>query len=148
MSMIDRLHAGCVLAKICIFILTTQIGVHIADVTHYVTADSALDREAAERCTTVYLVNQRTDMLPKVLSTGLCSLKSGFDRLAFSCFWEMTPSAEIVHTRFYKTVMHAVAAFNYKQAQDLIDDKKDKSVNTEQTTFISERMYAWILECL
>ncbi|EZG48223.1 RNB-like protein [Gregarina niphandrodes] len=98
-----------------------EVGVHIADVTHYVRGDSALDKEAAERCTTIYLVNQRTDMLPKLLSADLCSLRSGRDRLCFSVFWEMTPDAKIVRTKFFKTVIHSVAAFTYEQAQKIID---------------------------
>eukprot|EP01054_Gregarina_sp_Poly1_P002506 Gregarina_sp_Poly_1__2505@NODE_167_length_12139_cov_61_777005_g148_i0_p1_GENE_NODE_167_length_12139_cov_61_777005_g148_i0NODE_167_length_12139_cov_61_777005_g148_i0_p1_ORF_typecomplete_len1156_score226_24RNB/PF00773_19/2_4e111OB_Dis3/PF17849_1/2_4e03OB_Dis3/PF17849_1/1_1e16Rrp44_CSD1/PF17216_3/1_1e16CSD2/PF17876_1/0_57CSD2/PF17876_1/4_3e08Rrp44_S1/PF17215_3/2_3e06OB_RNB/PF08206_11/0_17OB_RNB/PF08206_11/2_2e03_NODE_167_length_12139_cov_61_777005_g148_i0856012027 len=104
-----------------------QIGVHIADVTHFVRPETAIDREAAERCTTVYLVNQRTDMLPKLLSADLCSLKSGCDRLSFSVFWEVTRHGEIKHTAFYKTVMHSVAALTYKQAQDMINDNSDNS---------------------
>eukprot|EP01053_Blabericola_migrator_P001838 Blabericola_migrator_1__1837@NODE_14_length_24048_cov_80_277428_g11_i0_p4_GENE_NODE_14_length_24048_cov_80_277428_g11_i0NODE_14_length_24048_cov_80_277428_g11_i0_p4_ORF_typecomplete_len1123_score207_87RNB/PF00773_19/8_8e112OB_Dis3/PF17849_1/4_2e14Rrp44_CSD1/PF17216_3/7_5e13CSD2/PF17876_1/34CSD2/PF17876_1/4_1e07Rrp44_S1/PF17215_3/4e05_NODE_14_length_24048_cov_80_277428_g11_i02343602 len=104
-----------------------EVGVHIADVSHFVKSGTAIDREAAERCTTVYLVNQRTDMLPKLLSADLCSIKSGTDRLCFSVFWEMTKKGDIVRTSFHKTVIHSVAALNYRQAQDMIDDKRDNS---------------------
>lgn len=104
-----------------------EIGVHIADVTHYVQPETAIDKEAAERCTTVYLVNQRTDMLPKLLSADLCSLKSGEDRLTFSVFWEVTRDGEIKRTSFYRSIMHSVAALTYKQAQDMIDDTRNQS---------------------
>lgn len=87
-----------------------KVGVHIADVSYFVKADSPIDHEAAHRCTTVYLVNRRTvlmnnllnkeifaffkkDMLPKLLTENLCSLKDNVDRLTFSVLWEMTPDA-------------------------------------------------------
>merc|ERR1719327_1622856 len=66
-----------------------RVGVHIADVTHFVKPGTAIDIEASERCTTVYLVERRTDMLPGLLTTDLCSLVSGVDRLCFSVLWEM-----------------------------------------------------------
>ena len=67
-----------------------EIGVHIADVTYFVRPGTAIDKEAAHRCTTVYLVDRRTDMLPKLLTENLCSLKSNVDRLAFSVIWEIS----------------------------------------------------------
>lgn len=73
-----------------------QLGVHIADVTHFVRPDSAIDKEAAYRSTTVYLVDRRTDMLPGLLTENLCSLRSDVERLAFSVVWEMNPkTAEV-----------------------------------------------------
>ncbi|XP_075591208.1 uncharacterized protein LOC142598135 [Dermatophagoides farinae] len=104
-----------------------HVGVHIADVSHFVKPNSYLDREAQKRCTTVYMINKRIDMLPNLLSSDLCSLRSGLDRLTFSIFWEITPAGEIVSTNFHKSIIHSVAAFDYKQAQELID-KKDESV--------------------
>ena len=71
---------------------------HIADVTYFVRPDSAIDLEAANRCTTVYLVGRRTDMLPKLLTETLCSLKANVERLTFSVIWEMTPNAEVIFT--------------------------------------------------
>lgn len=62
--------------------------------------DAAIDLEAANRCTTVYLVGRRTDMLPKLLTENLCSLKSNVERLTFSVVWEMTPDAKVT-SRFY-----------------------------------------------
>lgn len=66
-----------------------ECGVHIADVSHFVRPDTAIDKEAAYRSTTVYLVDRRTDMLPGLLTENLCSLRGGVERLAFSVVWEM-----------------------------------------------------------
>jgi exosome complex exonuclease DIS3/RRP44 len=102
-----------------------QVGVHIADVTHYVKAGTAIDLEAANRSTSTYLVNKRLDMLPGLLTTDLCSLKGNMDRYAFSVLWEVTPDAEIVDVDFKKTIIHSIAALTYQQAQALIDQPKD-----------------------
>eukprot|EP00985_Skeletonema_marinoi_P003582 scaffold1546_cov121-Skeletonema_marinoi.AAC.10 len=102
-----------------------QCGVHIADVTHYVEAGSAIDLEAANRSTSTYLVNKRLDMLPSLLTTDLCSLKGNVDRFAFSVLWEVTPEAEVVDVEFHKSIIHSIAALTYQQAQSLID-KPDK----------------------
>ena len=64
-----------------------SVGVHIADVTHFVRPNTAIDWEAARRSTTVYLVEKRTDMLPSLLTENLCSLVGGVERLAFSVMW-------------------------------------------------------------
>ncbi|OEH75169.1 RNB family domain-containing protein [Cyclospora cayetanensis] len=113
-----------------------RVGVHIADVTHFLRPDTQLDIEAAERCTTVYLVERRTDMLPALLTTDLCSLVyvealngdgGGRERLAFSVLWEMDADANILQTCFHKTIIKSSAALTYQEAQSLIDDKRDKS---------------------
>ena len=80
----------------------TEIGVHIADVTHYVPPGSALDMEAAFRCTSTYLVSRRLDMLPGVLTTDLCSLRPGVDRFAFSVIWEVDGDENVVNVDFRK----------------------------------------------
>eukprot|EP00548_Thalassiothrix_antarctica_P015212 CAMPEP_0194176222 /NCGR_PEP_ID=MMETSP0154-20130528/10161_1 /TAXON_ID=1049557 /ORGANISM="Thalassiothrix antarctica, Strain L6-D1" /LENGTH=1034 /DNA_ID=CAMNT_0038890319 /DNA_START=48 /DNA_END=3152 /DNA_ORIENTATION=- len=98
-----------------------QVGVHIADVTHYVKAGSAIDLEAANRSTSTYLVNRRLDMLPALLTTDLCSLKGNQDRYAFSVIWEVTPQADIVNVDFKKSIIHSIAALTYQQAQIMID---------------------------
>eukprot|EP00933_Yihiella_yeosuensis_P026726 TRINITY_DN2077_c0_g1_i1.p1 TRINITY_DN2077_c0_g1~~TRINITY_DN2077_c0_g1_i1.p1 ORF type:complete len:1051 (-),score=230.23 TRINITY_DN2077_c0_g1_i1:158-3310(-) len=108
-----------------------KVGVHIADVTHFVHADTAIDREAAERCTTVYLVERRTDMLPGLLTTDICSLRGGVERLTFSCVWEMTPDAEIVNTTYCKAIIKSAAALSYAEAQTRIDDPSDSSPITK-----------------
>ncbi|RPA77880.1 RNB-domain-containing protein [Ascobolus immersus RN42] len=99
-----------------------QVGVHIADVSHFVKPGNAMDLEAASRGTTVYLVDKRIDMLPMLLGTDLCSLKPYVERFAFSVLWEMTPDAEIVSAEFTKSAIKSVEAFSYEQAQLRIDD--------------------------
>jgi len=97
--------------------------IDIADVTHFVKPNTAMDREAAKRGTTVYLVDKRIDMLPELLGTNLCSLRSNVDRLAFSCIWELTPNAEIVNVYFTKSVIRSKASLTYEEAQNRNDDK-------------------------
>lgn len=104
-----------------------QVGVHIADVTHYVKAGTAIDLEAANRSTSTYLVNKRLDMLPKLLTTDLCSLKGNVDRFAFSVLWEVTPEADIVDVQFKKSIIHSIAALTYQQAQGMIDQPDDET---------------------
>ncbi|XP_046644845.1 exosome complex exonuclease RRP44-like [Daphnia pulicaria] len=99
-----------------------EIGVHIADVSHFVRPDTALDKEAANRGTTVYLVDRRIDMVPELLSSNLCSLRPDQERLAFSVIWQVTADAEIQKTRFTKSVIRSRRAFTYAEAQCNIDD--------------------------
>ncbi|KAK6511852.1 exosome catalytic subunit dis3 [Arthrobotrys musiformis] len=108
-----------------------EAGVHIADVSHFVKPNNAMDDEAASRGTTVYLVDKRIDMLPPLLGTDLCSLKPYVERYAFSVIWEMTPDAKIVSTRFTKSVIKSREAFAYKAAQMRIDDKSQTDPLTE-----------------
>ncbi|KAJ3351591.1 exosome catalytic subunit dis3 [Allomyces javanicus] len=103
-----------------------EVGVHIADVTHFVKPRTAMDTEAAKRGTTVYLVDKRIDMLPGLLGTNLCSLRSNVERLAFSCLWEMTPAAEIVRVEYTKSIIHSKASFTYEEAQTRIDDARNQ----------------------
>ena len=99
-----------------------EVGVHIADVSYFIRPGTALDEEAANRGTTVYLADKRIDMVPELLSSNLCSLQCGKDRLSFSCLWEMTPEADIVSTKFTKSVIRSREAFTYAEAQMRIDD--------------------------
>ncbi|XP_075908339.1 exosome complex exonuclease RRP44-like [Petromyzon marinus] len=85
----------------------TEVRVHIADVSYFIRPGNALDEEASLRGTTVYLCEKRIDMVPELLSSNLCSLRSNVNRLAFSCIWEMTPKAEIVSTRFTKSIINS-----------------------------------------
>lgn len=90
---------------------------HIADVTHFVRAGAEIDREAARRCTTVYLVNKRTDMLPGLLTENLCSIRGGVERLAFSVIWEIdSKTFKAVKADFRKTVIKSRAALDYYTA--------------------------------
>ncbi|XP_065222316.1 exosome complex exonuclease RRP44 [Planococcus citri] len=99
-----------------------EVGVHIADVSHFIRPGTAIDEEAALRATTVYLVDKRIDMVPELLSSNLCSLRGNEERFAFSCIWEITDKAEIVKTRFCKSIIRSKAAFTYEEAQLIIDD--------------------------
>ncbi|KAK1326045.1 hypothetical protein QJS10_CPA01g00238 [Acorus calamus] len=101
-----------------------EVGVHIADVTNFVHPGTPLDEEAARRGTSVYLVERRIDMLPKPLTEDVCSLKSDVERLAFSVIWEMTPEAEIISTRYTKSVIKSCAAMSYVEAQARMDDSR------------------------
>ncbi len=102
------------------------VGVHIADVSHFVRPNNAMDLEASIRGTTVYLVDKRIDMLPMLLGTDLCSLKPYVERFAFSVLWEMTPDADVVAVRFTKSVIRSREAFSYEQAQLRIDDASEQ----------------------
>uniref|UniRef100_A0A803VZ33 Exosome complex exonuclease RRP44 n=1 Tax=Ficedula albicollis TaxID=59894 RepID=A0A803VZ33_FICAL len=84
-----------------------EVGVHIADVSHFIRPGNALDEESVKRGTTVYLCEKRIDMVPELLSSNLCSLRSNVDRLAFSCIWEMNQKAEILKTRFTKSIINS-----------------------------------------
>jgi exosome complex exonuclease DIS3/RRP44 len=100
-----------------------EVGVHIADVSHFVKPNNAMDEEATARGTTVYLVDKRIDMLPMLLGTDLCSLKPHVERYAFSTIWEITLDADVVSASFTKSVILSRDAFSYEQAQTRIDDK-------------------------
>uniref|UniRef100_A0A673CYX1 Exosome complex exonuclease RRP44 n=1 Tax=Sphaeramia orbicularis TaxID=375764 RepID=A0A673CYX1_9TELE len=99
-----------------------EVGVHIADVSHFIRPGNALDKEAANRGTTVYLCGKRIDMVPELLSSNLCSLRSNVERLAFSCIWEMNHEAEILKTWFTKSIINSKASLTYAEAQMRIDD--------------------------
>ncbi|KAI3428619.1 hypothetical protein D9Q98_007442 [Chlorella vulgaris] len=101
-----------------------ELGVHIADVTHFLHPATAMDDEASARATTVYLVQRRIDMLPKPLTEDICSLRADVERLAFSVIWEVTPDAEILSSRFTKSVIRSRAALTYAEAQSRIDDPR------------------------
>ena len=103
-----------------------EVGVHIADVSHFVKPNNAMDKEASMRGTTVYLVDKRIDMLPTLLGTDLCSIKPYVERYAFSVLWEMTSEAEVVSSTFTKSVIRSREAFSYEQAQLRIDDKSQQ----------------------
>ncbi|KAK3581182.1 hypothetical protein CHS0354_024716 [Potamilus streckersoni] len=100
-----------------------EVGVHIADVSHFIRPGNALDKEAANRGTTVYLVDMRIDMVPDLLSSNLCSLRSNVERFAFSVLWEMNHDAEIIKTEFTKSIINSKASLTYAEAQMRIDDK-------------------------
>ncbi len=108
-----------------------EVGVHIADVSHFVKPNNAMDAEASIRGTTVYLVDKRIDMLPMLLGTDLCSLKPYVERYAFSTIWEINKDADIVSSSFSKSVIRSREAFSYEQAQLRIDDKSQEDELTQ-----------------
>jgi exosome complex exonuclease DIS3/RRP44 len=109
-----------------------EVGVHIADVTHFVKANSEIDREAARRCTTVYMVDRRTDMLPGLLTENLCSLVSDVDRCAFSVIWEIDGrTMEQISVKFGKSLIRSRWSGNYYKAQEMIDDPSDQTPLTK-----------------
>ena len=99
-----------------------EVGVHIADVTHYVTG-GALEQEAQSRATSVYLVDRTVPMLPERLSNNICSLMPNVDRLCFSAVFEMTQEAEVVNSWFGRTVIHSDRRFAYEEAQQIIENE-------------------------
>jgi ribonuclease R len=101
-----------------------EIGVHIADVTHYVKPKTKLEQEAYERATSVYLVDRTIPMLPERLSNGLCSLRPNEDKLTFSCVFEMDEHADIVKHWIGRTVTHSDRRFAYEEAQENIDKQE------------------------
>jgi ribonuclease R len=95
-----------------------EIGIHIADVTHYVEEGSELDKEAAKRTTSVYLVDRVLPMLPEKLSNGVCSLRPKEEKLTFSAVFEFTPDGNIVNEWFGKTIIFSDRRFTYEEAQE------------------------------
>ena len=101
-----------------------EIGVHIADVTHYVRPDTIIDREAEERATSVYLVDRVVPMLPEHLSNGICSLRPDEDKLTFSVIFEMDENAKVINSRIARTVTRSNRRFTYEEAQEVIETGK------------------------
>ncbi len=100
------------------------LGVHIADVSHYVKENSEIDREALERGTSVYLVDRVLPMLPEVLSNDACSLKGDTDRLAYSCIMEIARTGKVSNCRIVPSVIHSRARLSYDEVQEYFDTGK------------------------
>ncbi len=98
-----------------------EVGVHIADVTHYVTPGSIIDKEAQKRATSVYLVDRTIPMLPEHLSNGICSLRPDEEKLTFSAIFEMDQKANVLNTRIGRTVIKSNRRFTYEEAQERIE---------------------------
>ena len=101
-----------------------QIGVHIADVSHYVKENSVIDKEALKRATSVYLVDRVVPMLPENLSNDICSLKPNVDRLVFSVLFDIDKNANVLGYTISKSIIHSNYRFTYEEAQNIIDNKK------------------------
>jgi ribonuclease R len=98
-----------------------SIGIHIADVSHYVQKGTELDKEAVKRGNSVYLVGKVIPMLPEELSNVICSLVPYKDRLTYSVLVEMTPRGKMISYQIKKTVINSKRRFTYEEVQDIID---------------------------
>ena len=116
-----------------------EVGVHIADVSHYVKQGTALDKEAFERGTSVYLVDRVIPMLPERLSNGLCSLRPNEDKLCFSAVFELDQEANVVEQWFGKTIIHSDTRFSYEDAQEVLENKTGK--HSEELLKLNELAY-------
>jgi len=101
-----------------------EVGVHIADVTHYVNPGTLLDKEAYDRATSVYLVDRTVPMLPEKLSNRLCSLRPREEKLTFSAVFEMSDKGKVLKRWFGKTVIKSDYRFSYEEAQQVIEEQK------------------------
>ncbi len=98
-----------------------EIGIHIADVSHYMQEGDAIDTEAQSRGTSIYLVDRVIPMLPEVLSNDLCSLRPHEDRLSFSAVFELDQAAQIVNEWYGQTIIYSDKRFSYEEAQEVLD---------------------------
>lgn len=112
-----------------------RLGVHIADVTHYVREGAALDKEALKRGTSVYLVDRVIPMLPHKLSNGICSLNAGVDRLALSCFMDIDDKGNVVGHKIAETVINVDRRMTYTNVAKIVDDS-DEEVKKEYEELI------------
>ena len=110
-----------------------EIGVHIADVSYYVTEKSELDKEAYERGCSVYLPDRTIPMLPFELSDNLCSLSEGDEKLAFSAIFEINSKAKVLSKWFGKSVIKSAKRFSYESAQEILDKKTGQYFNELDT---------------
>ncbi|HPF09959.1 MAG TPA: ribonuclease R [Flavobacteriaceae bacterium] len=102
-----------------------EIGIHIADVSHYVKPGTLLDDEAYERATSVYLVDRVVPMLPEILSNNACSLRPKEEKYTFSAIFKMNDKAEVLNKWFGRTVIYSDARFAYEEAQEIIESQKN-----------------------
>ncbi|MCL2587547.1 MAG: ribonuclease R [Firmicutes bacterium] len=109
---LEKLACGC-----------WELGVHIADVSHYVKQDSALDKEAYARATSVYFPDRVIPMLPKSLSNDICSLNPHVDRLTLSCIIMIDPTGVVTKAKVHETIININHRFSYNEIQDILDDK-------------------------
>ncbi len=120
-----------------------EIGVHIADVTHYVRPGTELEREGKHRATSVYLVDRVIPMLPERLSNGLCSLRPNEDKLTFSAVFELDEKGKLYESWFGKTIIHSDRRFSYEDAQERIETGEgDYSFEVNMLNGIAKQLHA------
>ena len=112
-----------------------QLGVHIADVSHYVKEGSFLDKEAILRGTSVYMLDRVIPMLPVELSNGICSLNAGKDRFAISCVMEINSKGQVVSSDIFKSVIKVTERMSYTSVQKILDDS-DKEITKRYADYI------------
>ncbi len=115
-----------------------KLGVHIADVSHYVKKGSALDKEAFTRGTSIYYADQVVPMLPKELSNGICSLNPNVDRLAFSCLMNVSADGKLMNYRFEKTVIRSRVKGVYSEVNKIIDGTADDDIKEKYARVIDK----------
>lgn len=108
-----------------------KLGVHIADVSHYVKKDSAIDKEAFTRGTSIYYADRVVPMLPKELSNGICSLNPNVDRLAFSCLMNVSTDGKLLNYRFEKTVIRSRVKGVYSEVNKILDGTADDEIKAK-----------------
>ena len=113
-----------------------EIGVHIADVSHYVEPETALDKEAYHRATSVYLPDRVNPMLPEHISNVLCSLRPKEDKLTFSAIFQITPKGDVKQYWLGKTVIHSDHRFTYEEVQTIIEEKA--GLHAEEILLLNE----------
>ena len=113
-----------------------EIGVHIADVSHYVEADSDLDKEAYQRATSVYLPDRVLPMLPERISNELCSLRPHEDKLTFSAVFQITPKGEVKNHWIGKTAIHSDHRFTYEEVQEIIE--KEEGLHSNEILILNQ----------
>lgn len=111
------------------------LGVHIADVAHYVTEGSALDQDALQRATSVYLVDRVIPMLPRKLSNGICSLNPHVDRLTLSCTMEVNGQGKVVHSKIEETVINSKRRMTYDDVKAILSDKDEVLISEYQDIY-------------
>lgn len=111
---------------------TYEVGVHIADVTSYVTPGDPIDEEASQRATSVYLVDRTVPMLPERLCNDLCSLRAGVDRPAFSCIFRMNPLGTVLDYHVARTMIHSDYRFKYEEVLEVINGQPGVTPEVEE----------------
>lgn len=119
-----------------------EVGIHIADVSHYLQEGTILDDEAYERATSVYLVDRVVPMLPEILSNGACSLRPHEEKYTFSAVFEINKKAEVVNKWFGRTVTYSDARFAYEEAQHIIENPSDETHTIPSDISITDSAYS------